>query len=356
MPTASSLLHRLDPQWPQVAPPPLSGVLRAAPEDFVVEEIPVAEPEGQGEHLWVEVRKRGRNTTDVARALGRWASLPPAAVSFAGLKDRHAVTTQWFSLHLPGRSDPSGPLEADGVEVLRAVRHTRKLQRGALRGNRFRLVVRQCMGDREAFARRADAIARYGVPNYFGAQRFGVEQSNLEQAAAWLEGGRPPQGRERRGMLLSSVRSALFNQVLADRVAHADWDVLLPGEVVMLQGSHSLFCIDVPDAELLHRLASGDLHPTGPLPGQPGKLEPGGVAQAREASVLAPFKPWIAALACEGVAASRRPLRLIPEALEWRWIDATTVVLGFELQAGAYATTVMHELVRNAGEPTQQPA
>ncbi|MGF1643926.1 MAG: tRNA pseudouridine(13) synthase TruD [Thiotrichales bacterium] len=346
MPNSEAELQSLELDAPPTAPPPLSGVLRATPEDFEVEELPICEPDGQGEHLWLWVRKRDLNTPVVARELARRAGVKPFAVSFAGMKDRRAVTTQWFSLHLPGQADPS--FEGDwlpGAEVLRAVRHSRKLQRGALRGNRFRLVLREVTGDPDAFAARWRALAQAGVPNYFGEQRFGADAGNLAQARHWFAGGRAPRDRDLRGLLLSSVRGGLFNAVLAERVRRGDWCRLLPGELAMLDGSHSLFQVAAVDAELSARVDAGDVHPTGPLVGAPGKLEPTDLAQTVEQTVLAQWQGWVDGLEREGLTATRRALRLPPRGLSVEWLDVSTLALGFTLPAGAYATVVLRELV-----------
>ncbi len=341
-----TMLPSLPNAQPTTATPPLTGVIRTTPEDFEVEELPVCEPDGQGEHLWLWVRKRDWNTPVVARELARRAGVKPFAVSYAGLKDRHAVTTQWFSVHLPGQADPAlADGWPDGIEVLRAARHSRKLQRGALRGNRFRLVVRNVAGDPAAFAERLRGLMQTGVPNFFGEQRFGAEAANLAQAQTWLSGGRAPRERDLRGLLLSSVRSALFNAVLAERVKRGDWCRLLPGELAMLDGSHSLFLAEQVDVELTARVEQGDVHPTGPLPGSPGKLAPTGVAGDLEHSLLAPWQDWVAALDREGLAAARRALRLIPQGFSAEWHGPTTLALAFRLPAGAYATVVLRELV-----------
>ncbi len=129
---------------------------------------------GSGEHVWLRLRKYGINTEYLARALARIAGVPPRAVGYAGLKDRHAVTSQWFSVQLPGRevADWQAGLP-DGVELLAAVRHTRKLQRGALAGNRFTIRLRDCAGDRTALTNRLQTIAQHGasVPRGCPARR-----------------------------------------------------------------------------------------------------------------------------------------------------------------------------------------
>ena len=336
---------RLPARWPTAATPPLrSARLRASPEDFVVAELPAATPDGVGEHLWVQVRKRGWNTADVARALARWAGVPPRQVGYAGRKDRHAVTTQWFSLHLPGRPDPAPATWPAGIEVLATARHSRKLQRGALRGNAFRLTLRAVRGDTSALDDWAEAVARRGFPNYFGPQRFGRGGTNLAQAADWFAGRYRPRGKAAAGMLLSAARAFLFNRVLAARVADGSWRRALPGELMMLDGSRSLFAAPDPDAALQARIDAGDAHPTGPLPGKPAALQPEAAVAALERRVLQDHPALLAGLIAQGAQAARRPLRARPAGLTVA-VDGDSVILSFTLGAGSYATALLGELV-----------
>ncbi len=148
--------------------PLLSAKIRTTPEDFQVDELPVFEPTGEGEHLLLTIRKRGANTVHVAKLLARWAGLPDMGVSYAGMKDRHAVTTQRFSVHLPKRIAPDlAALASDEVEVIESTWHNRKLQRGALAGNRFKLVLREVQGDPAAIDERLSHIAARGLPNWW---------------------------------------------------------------------------------------------------------------------------------------------------------------------------------------------
>jgi tRNA pseudouridine13 synthase len=327
--------------------PEVSGELRAAAEDFQVRELPLIEPQGSGAHLWLEVRKRDANTQWVAGRLAAAAGVPPRDVGYAGLKDRHAVTTQWFSIGLQEAADADwGRWEIPGVTILQARRHGRKLQRGALRGNRFRLTLRNLQGRTDALPDRLARAARLGVPNYFGPQRFGRRGANVQRGIEWLEqGGRIR--RSDRSLYLSAVRSYLFNAVLAARVAQGNWCRLVDGDLAMLDGSHSTFRVDRVDAELEQRCAIFDLHPTGPLPGRPRGRSGAGVAGAAaeiEAAVLEPSAPIVAALQRAGVAADRRSLRIRPAGLDWR-IEGADLVLEFALPPGAYATAVLRELV-----------
>ncbi len=306
-------------------------------------ERPRLAPAGEGEHLWVRVRKRNLDTWQAADRLARAAGVAPAAVGFAGLKDRRAVTEQWFSLHLPGRLDPDlSACRDDRLEVLEACRHTHALRRGMLAGNAFRLRIRDFEGDRAQLEERLARIAHEGVPNYFGPQRFGRDGANLEAAAALLGGGPAPRDRRRRGLLLSAARSALFNQVLAARVARGDWNRMLPGEVLQLAGSGAC-CWAGPGDEA--RVATGRAHPTGPLWGRPGRhLGPREEAARVERAALEAWGEWRAGLEKAGLVMDRRPLRVLVAALDW-CREGNDLVLAFTLGPGAYATAVVRELV-----------
>ena len=322
--------------------PPLTARLRATPEDFQVEEILGYDADGAGEHALLWVQKRGANTDWVARELAKFAGVPPVAVGYAGLKDRHAVTRQAFSVQLPGKGDPdwSAFPHAD-VSVLAATRHSRKLKRGALRGNRFVLVLRDVQGDREAAERVLGQIAARGVPNYFGEQRFGREGGNVAQARAMFAGQRVD--RSKRSFLLSAVRSHIFNGVLAARVERDAWDRPLDGEIWSLAGSRSWFGPEPFNDALADRLARADIHPSGPLWGQ-GEPPTQGEAGALERAIAAADADLASGLAAARMDQERRPLRLLPQNLKHRWLADDVLELSFELPAGAYATVVVREL------------
>lgn len=322
----------------------LQADLRTCPEDFFVEELPAFAPDGEGEHLLLTVEKRGLNTVFVAQQLARWAGIPEMGVGYAGLKDRHAVTRQRFSVHLPKKQAPDlAALQLEGLRVLESAWHRRKLPRGALAGNRFVLVLRELHGDPAAIEARLQAMRARGVPNRFGEQRFGRDGGNVEAAQAMFAGRRV--GKAQRSLLLSAARSELFNRVLDARVAQGTWDAPLDGEVWMLDGSKSVFGPEPFDENLAQRLARFDIHPTGPLWGA-GELRSTGAARALEEATLADADaPALrAGLEKAGLKQERRALRLHPVDLSWRWPDADTLELSFALPPGSYATAVLHEL------------
>lgn len=329
---------------------PLRGSLRSEPKDFVVEEELGYTASGEGEHEFLVIRKRGRNTHEVARTIAKLAEVPQVAVGYAGLKDRNAVTTQHFSVQLPGREPPDWHLiEDDSLQLLSRGRHHRKIRRGGLRGNRFVIRVREVAGDREKAEQTLQQIASRGVPNYFGDQRFGRQGSNLIRVAELFAGrGRRPK-REQRGLLLSAARAQLFNQVLAARVASGVWDTPVDGDVMLLAGAQRQFMNDPSDSSIAIRVAQLDVHPSGPLCGRPSRaLTPQGRAAQIESDVLDGSRDWIDGLARMGLDQDRRALRLAVSDLAWEWLD-DDLVLRFGLVAGAYATVVLRELVDDAG-------
>lgn len=326
--------------------PPVSGLIRQSPEDFRVTEIPLLEPDGSGEHAWVLVRKCSENTTSVADRLARHAGVHPRNVGYAGQKDRNAVTEQWFSVHLPGRADPDwSALDMDNVTVLRHARHARKLQRGALRGNAFRIMLRNITGENAVLDQRLQQVRNAGVPNYFGEQRFGRNNSNLRSAERLFANPRLRLSRNQRSMALSAARSLLFNQVLSKRVAAGNWDRPVAGDAMQLAGSHSYFVAGRVDAELLQRTAVQDIHPTGPLCGR-GDTPVTSECQALESSILEKYSEFLAGLIAAGVRLDRRALRVSVADLAWRRDADDAIELNFSLPAGSYATAVLRELVK----------
>jgi tRNA pseudouridine13 synthase len=334
------------PDWPRAwGLPPVTTTLRTSAADFFVEEQLGFELSGAGEHVWLWVEKENLNTVDAAQRLARFSGLQERDVSFAGLKDKRAITRQWFCLHLLNREVDWSSWSDPALRILQVGRHDKKLRRGAHRGNRFEITLREVSGDIAAFEQRLAWIGLHGVPNYFGEQRFGRDGRNIELARRWLAQGRPRLQRQQLSLNLSSLRSYLFNEVLAQRVTENNWCRPLRGEVFALHGSSSVFRQEL-DESLQARIDSGDVHLSGPLPGRTASLAPEYEVAALEQQALAPHGDLVAALQAAGVDAMRRNLRVIPAAWLWTRLDDDIWQLSFSLPKGCFATGVVRELAQ----------
>jgi tRNA pseudouridine13 synthase len=322
-----------------------TGRLRIEPEDFVVDEDLGFAPAGTGAHVLVRVRKRGANTEWVAREIARHAGCRHGDVGFAGLKDRHAVTTQWFSIPSPrGAAYVADTIallanaKGEGYEVLEAHAHAKKLPRGALAGNRFVIRVRDVAAADADVAARIAAIARDGLPNFFGPQRFGRDGANLRKISPDLSGIHPRE----RTYVLSAARSLVFNAVLSERVKDGTWCRLEAGDVANLDGKGSVFPVDVVDDTLTKRIAELDVHPTGPMWGR-GELLSQGRVRALEQRVASELTEPCDLVIAAGMNQERRALRLSVRELGWERQGAD-IVVRFWLTKGSFATTVLREL------------
>jgi tRNA pseudouridine13 synthase len=332
-----------------LAPPRAHGAplpwveLKSEPEDFHVEETLSFTPSGDGPHWLLRIEKRAANTRWVAAELARLAGVPVGDVGYAGLKDRHAVTVQWFSV--PSRAQPAEfwrGVHSGEFRVLDVQANLRKLKRGALSGNRFRIRLRQVAWSREQLDLKLAALGAYGAPNYFGPQRFGRDGYNLDRVAHWLQSGEAPRGRSERGFALSAARSLIFNAVLARRVQAGDWSRLEPGDLASLDGSGSHFRVVAVDDELRRRLDAFDIHPSGPLWGR-GEPESSGHSLDVERGVAREFQAVADLLAGEHLAQERRALRCAVRDLGVE-ADAGTLTLRFSLGRGQFATAVLREI------------
>ena len=332
------------PVWPYVYGSPSGvGKIRTAPEDFIVYENLAFEPSGDGEHVFLQIQKTGENTDYVARQLARFANVRQRDIGFAGLKDRHAVTTQWFSVWLPGKSEPDWTAFAtDNMKVLHTVRHARKLKRGVLSGNRFEITIRDWQGDQAKTFEQLELIKANGIANYYGEQRFGNQEQNVNKALAMFSGMK--MGREQRSLYLSAARSYLFNQILSERVAAGSWNRALAGDTFMFDGSKSCFKSQLPDNEILRRLEAKTIHPSGVLWGK-GELDVSADAHVVEQKVIDAYDELAQGLVTFGVEKARRVLRVNVENLEWQFNDHTTLQLCFTLPAGSYATSLLREII-----------
>jgi tRNA pseudouridine13 synthase len=332
------------PVWPYVyGSPSGQGKIRSYPEDFIVKENLAFEPSGAGEHVFLQIEKTGENTDYVARQLARFANVRQRDVSFAGLKDRHAVTTQWFSVWLPGKADPDWiPFETDSMKLLQAVRHARKLKRGVLSGNSFKLIIRDWQGDKDKTIEQLEAMKANGIANYYGSQRFGNEHQNVNKALGMFSGAKV--GREQRSLYLSAARSYLFNQILAYRVTRKMWNQPVAGDTYMFDLSHSCFKSELPDAEIIRRLEAKEIHPTGVLWGR-GEADVSVETLSIEQGIIDAYPKLAQGLIDCSVDRDRRALRVNVQDLNWQFVNDTTLEVGFTLPAGSYATSVLREII-----------
>jgi len=333
------------PDWPRVLGTPLvNGVLKAQPEDFVVEEVFPVEFSDDGEFDWLWIEKRGDNTEYVAKQLARLAGVQPKAVTYSGQKDRYAITRQWFCVHLPGKNFPAWEVpESETWKILRKGRHRQKLRLGSHRYNHFTLCLSDLAGDIDDLNRRLSTVLVQGFPNYFGEQRFGHHGGNIDACRQWFAGEIKP-ARFERSMYLSAARSLLFNELLAQRVLDGSWNTGLDGDVYALRDSGSVFSAERDD-ETIARLASGDIQPTGPLFGKAGRLVVSGVAAEREAAVYTQHSNFCAGLLKHGLSLERRALRLIPQDFQWQFTGNKSLELSFSLPRGCFATALVRELM-----------
>jgi len=355
-----------------ILPPIKQASYKANNEDFVVEERLEIDFTNEGEHLWLHIQKSGINTAYLAKLLSEWAEIPLRDVGYSGLKDRQALTTQWFSLRMPKKQKPASDFapvdikEHETVKIIAEHWHNKKLSRGAHNANQFIITLRDiefAAVDKLQIQRHLQMISKSGVPNYFGPQRFGFGGNNIREAlnlfaralqntsSSKKKNKRKP--REQNSMELSAARSLIFNEILAARVRDGSWNTGLNGEVFNLDGSGSIFASEALDETLQARVASGDIHPTAVMWGVGNDKVAGDAAIIENAVVQQ--NPLLTELAKglerREVKAQRRALRLPVDDLTWQWIDEQsaeqTLVLSFTLTTGSFATSVLASLVEH---------
>lgn len=316
--------------------PNSSANYKTTAEDFCVDEELGFELTGEGEHVCLQILKKGENTQFIAKKVAKVAGVPVKNVSYPGLKDRHAVTSQWFSVPVPiKKSIDFSSLNSETVKVLKTVRHNRKLRTGCHLANRFTITLRSCTDVYDILSR-VNAV-RQGVPNYFGPQRFGHDGHNLVLAEQ-LFSGTPIHDRKLRSIVISAARSSIFNRVVSDRVAKFGISKTMHEEVFLLNGSNAFFKEQI-SLETINRLASGDLHLSAPLV---GKGEKAVTEQERE--WLKPFEHWCLSLAELGLKGERRNMRLYPRDFEVNNVDTDAITISFSLAKGCFATAILREI------------
>lgn len=319
----------------------IQGDIKTSNLDFkVVEELPF-QPSGKGEHLFVKVTKEGCNTEWVAKQLQRFAGLSSRDIGYAGKKDRHSISTQWFSLHLPGKELDLSTFEHPSITIIDSQRHNKKLRVGSVKRNQFEIVVRNLTGLLDQ--NQIENISKFGFPNYFGPQRFGREFNNLEKARALLVDVVKIKNRNLKGLVISSARSLLFNLQLAERLNQNNWIKAIAGDCMILNESQSYYQLeDVTDAEQ-HRLDSGDTHVSGWMPGKQ-LSEAKSLAMESELLALNSFDKWLEGLVRLNVDSARRAYRVFPSELKIVQ-KGEQAHFSFSLPKGCFATSLLREFL-----------
>jgi tRNA pseudouridine13 synthase len=345
------------PAWPRLYPQTgATGWLKCHNQDFCVVEIPQVLPCGEGEHIWLEIEKNGVNTGWIAKQLAELVGVKEMDIGYAGLKDRHAITRQWFSIYLPLVRLPNGEPDFSAVEknqdgeqikVLQVRRHSKKLRRGELLGNRFEIRLRdigyQEGGDKAALERNLEFVKQSGVPNYFGEQRFGHNGGNIEASRQMLSGEIQVKNRSKKSIYLSAARSLIFNEVVAARINRQTQSLMLEGDIAA-------------DQQL-----NGQPIATAPLWGR-GRLQTSGEVLSLETEVASLYADICEGLEHRGLNQERRALIAGVDNLAWQWSDSDPqmaasddpawqgssgedLTLCFSLPSGYYATSVIRELL-----------
>ena len=331
----------MDLAYLQKTPPKQTALLKAECADFVVKEQLGYDMSGDGEFVAVKVRKTDCNTLFVGEQLAKFAGISARNMSYAGLKDRKAVTEQWFSLQMPGQPTPDfSQFSLEGVEILDVTRHQRKIRIGSLQGNHFEILLRNAE-ETDELKVRLDFLAKNGFPNYFTEQRFGRDGNNLTQALRWANGEIKVKDRNKRSFYLSAARSDMFNLIVSKRIELNLAQQILVGDVLQLNGSHSWFVVDESEdlAQLQQRLAQQDVLLTAPLIGEEEKS-----AVDFEHEIFAQHQALFALMRQERMKAARRPILMQPQHFQWQF-EPNGLRLQFALPAGSYATALIRELV-----------
>jgi tRNA pseudouridine13 synthase len=331
--------------------PGIGGRIKQHPEDFDVEEIPAYEPSGQGDHLYLWVEKRGMGAEYFVRQIARRLGIKISDVGTAGLKDRHAVTRQMVSVPDLGADDRLAQLEGEGIRLLRVSRHTNKLRAGHLRGNRFRILIRDVLPEQSTHLDALVArLQQQGLPNYYGEQRFGREGETLRLGLALLRGEKPPGpiggNPFLRKLALSAAQSALFNAYLGQRLSDGLSHQVLEGDVMAKRPFGGLFVATEVGREQL-RFDSRETVHTGPIFGRK-MFAPGANAAARETAVLEAADLSVSAFTHFGklLQGTRRPNLVYVDDLLAKH-EPEGIWLNFTLPAGSYATVLLREIMKN---------
>lgn len=305
------------------------------PSDFIVDEILDWDFRGLGEHLFLRVEKTYCNTVWVAKQLAKFYDVPPRDIGYSGLKDRHAITTQYFSIRLPGIKPNHYKVPThDEFRIISHTLHDKKLKRGNHKYNDFCIRLTSVKGDTDQIEKRLRYLQTHGSPNFFDSQRFGNNSSNLERVIQWLNGEIDVRKRNEKSLLLSSLRAAIFNQQLSERVQNNTWYMITPGDIIVLDGTHSHFHAESEHgaiaSNLIDRATAQDIHPAGILIGA-------------DSSWCEAYPALSTLLQRERLTSSYRPLRINIRNLSWQF-NADTLTINLRLPSGAYASGVIKQI------------
>ena len=323
--------------------PTQAGRLKAEFADFIVKEELGYDLSGDGEFVAVKIRKTDANTLFVGEKLAEFAGISAKNMSYAGLKDRHAVTEQWFCLHLAGKETPDfSQFQLDGVEIVEVTRHNRKIRVGSLAGNHFELLLRE-VKESDDLTARLQQIQAVGFPNYFTEQRFGRDGHNLSQAQRWAKGEISVKDRKKRSFYLSATRSEIFNLVVSNRIELGLTQQVLENDLMQLAGSNSWFVAKAEElAELNKRLDLQDILLTAPLVGENSATQ---TVSEYEQKIVVEHQDLLALMAKERMNSARRAMFCKPQRFEWAF-EENGLRLKFFLDAGSYATALVRELIQ----------
>jgi len=328
----------------------IGGQIKKSPEDFVVREVPVYEPEGTGEHLFIQLTKEGITTRDVQKALSRIYQTPRGDVNYAGIKDKHAVTTQFFSVWLKDGQDKDRAYQLEEelpVTIHKLVFHPRKIKSGHLLGNEFSIRIGHLEIPVDEATEKARQIARTiqtkGLPNFYGSQRFGMEGDNAQKGLEIILGHRKEKNKWLRRFLASSYQSYLFNYYLYRRIQEGLYQTILDGDVAKKQETGGIFIVEDREAEQ-QRFDNQEISYTGPVYGK--KMTPAQGESARlEEQILEEQQIDMQTLKDARLTGTRRQGILIPQIAVEQQTDS--LCLNFSLPKGAFATIVIREFTKN---------
>ncbi|MBF0263776.1 MAG: tRNA pseudouridine(13) synthase TruD [Gammaproteobacteria bacterium] len=323
-----------------------SVLFKQSANDFIVTENISFEPENRGTHAFLKIQKKSTNTQWVIKELAKFCQVPEKSIGYAGLKDRHAITTQWFSVNLEGITEPDwDKFNVDNIEIIEHCYHPRKLKIGTIDSNHFIIRLKNVSPEHlDTVEKIQSQIQSNGFANYFGEQRFGIDEQNIVKARKWFNGQYKVKQKSKKSLYLSAARSMLFNTFLSSRIEQFGFNQLINGEVMLLDGNRSFFTAEKITDEIRHRFLQGDIHPSLCLWGQgepasASELKTFELAQAEQASF------WAKHLIDKGLKQDRRAIRVIPKELKSQYIESKqTYQLEFLLPSGSYATMLLREM------------